>query len=236
VTADLLVVDNVCKTYARAGTPVRVLAGASATIRRGDVVAVVGASGAGKSTLLHVMGTLDAPDTGCVRYGGENLSAMDEAALAHFRARELGFVFQFHHLLGDFDALENVMMPAWIQRLPTPVARRRAAAVLEEVGLSHRLHHRPSELSGGEQQRVALARALVMDPALILADEVTGNLDAKTAAGIHALLFSLNARRQVTLVVVTHNSAFAASMPRQLTLQGGQLIEGPLQKDPPCAP
>jgi lipoprotein-releasing system ATP-binding protein len=202
---------------------VRVLTGANATIYRGDMVSIVGASGAGKSTLLHIMGTLDVPDRGDVLFRGQSLTALGEADLAEFRSKSLGFVFQFHHLLPDFDALENVMMPAWIRREPTASARRRAQAVLEEVGLAHRMQHRPSELSGGEQQRVALARALVMDPELLLADEVTGNLDANTAEGIHRLLFTLNQRRNITLVVVTHNNAFAASMPRRLVLTDGLL-------------
>lgn len=225
MTAELLELVDAHKSFHRSGHEVHVLTGAHTAVHKGDMVSIVGASGAGKSTLLHIMGTLDVPDSGQVLFEGEDLCALGEADLAEFRAQSLGFVFQFHHLLPDFDALENVMMPAWIRRLPTPVARRRAQAVLEEVGLSHRMGHRPGELSGGEQQRVALARALVMDPVLLLADEVTGNLDASTADGIHRLLFDLNQRRHITLVVVTHNSAFAASMPRRLTLEGGQLKE-----------
>lgn len=223
MTVDLLQMHNAHKAFRRSGEVVRVLAGANVTIARGDRVSIVGASGAGKSTLLHILGTLDTPDSGSVCYQGQDLAKLSEADLAEFRSRRLGFVFQFHHLLPDFDALENVMMPAWIRREPTGDARRRAAELLDEVGLSHRLHHRPSELSGGEQQRVALARALVLAPDLLLADEVTGNLDSKTAEGIHQLLFALNQSRAVTLVVVTHNSAFAASMPRRLVLDGGLL-------------
>jgi len=223
VTAKLLELVDAHKSFHRSGQHVRVLTGANITINRGDMVSIVGASGAGKSTLLHIMGTLDVPDRGDVLFMGQNLCRLGEADLAEFRSRSLGFVFQFHHLLPDFDALENVMMPAWIRRLPTDEARRRAQAVLQEVGLGHRMQHRPSELSGGEQQRVALARALVMDPELLLADEVTGNLDAKTAEGIHQLLFTLNERRKITLVVVTHNNAFAASMPRRLVLADGLL-------------
>ena len=159
MTASLLELVNTFKTYERAGERIAVLAGAHVQIARGDMVSIVGASGAGKSTLLHIMGTLDAPDQGDVRFNGESLTALSDADLAAFRAHSLGFVFQFHHLLPDFDALENVMMPAWIRRVPTREARRLAREVLCEVGLEHRLHHRPSELSGGEQQRVALARA-----------------------------------------------------------------------------
>lgn len=223
MTVELLEMADAHKTFRRSGETVRVLAGAQVSIARGDRVSIVGASGAGKSTLLHILCTLDTPDRGSVSYQGQDLAQLNEADLAEFRSRRLGFVFQFHHLLPDFDALENVMMPAWIRREPQGVAKRRAQELLEEVGLAHRLHHRPSELSGGEQQRVALARALVMSPDLLLADEVTGNLDSKTADGIHKLLNTLNERRAVTLVVVTHNSAFAASMPRRLVLEGGLL-------------
>jgi lipoprotein-releasing system ATP-binding protein len=227
VTAKLLELVDAHKSFHRSGQEVHVLTGANVTIAEGDMVSVVGASGAGKSTLLHIMGTLDAPDSGDVRFKGESLCALGEADVAEFRAQSLGFVFQFHHLLPDFDALENVMMPAWIRREPTATARKRAQEVLDEVGLAHRMGHRPSELSGGEQQRVALARALVMNPSLLLADEVTGNLDADTADGIHRLLFSLNQRRKITLVVVTHNNAFAASMPRRLVLSHGLLKDTP---------
>jgi lipoprotein-releasing system ATP-binding protein len=228
VTANLLQLIDAHKTFTRTGNTVRVLDGANVSIAQGDMISIVGASGAGKSTLLHILGTLDTPDAGEVRYGGLNLGTLTEGDLAEFRSKELGFVFQFHHLLPDFSALENVMMPAWIRREATSTARKKATDVLEEVGLAHRLSHRPAELSGGEQQRVALARALVMNPKLLLADEVTGNLDAKTADGIHKLLFALNQRRQVTLVVVTHNSAFAASMPRRLVLEGGLLKDDSL--------
>ncbi|MBI5509150.1 MAG: ABC transporter ATP-binding protein [Deltaproteobacteria bacterium] len=202
-----------------------VLAGASLDLMQGDMISVTGASGAGKSTLLHLIGTLDTPDKGTIHYHGRDLFALSSAELADFRNRELGFVFQFHHLLPEFTALENVMMPALIRRTPRAEAQTAATRVLAEVGLSHRLEHRPGELSGGEQQRVALARALVLNPPLLLADEVTGNLDEKTGEEIHTLLFELNRSRGVTLIVVTHNMSLANRMPRRLLLEGGLLKE-----------
>lgn len=217
--------ENLHKAYTKAGRRIDVLKGASLRLGEGEMVSVTGASGAGKSTLLHVLGTLDAMDAGTLHYRGTPLHALRGAELCAFRNRQLGFVFQFHHLLPDFDALENVMMPAWIGRMPSAEAKRRAQTALDEVGLAHRQHHRPKELSGGEQQRVALARALVLEPPLLLADEVTGNLDEKTAEGIHALLFSLNQTRGVSIVVVTHNRGLAERMPRRLVLSGGLLQE-----------
>lgn len=223
--APLLVAQGLHKAYRRGERDVVVLRGANLTLRAGEMVSVVGASGAGKSTLLHVLGTLDAADGGSLHYRGRSLLPQSGAQLAAFRNRELGFVFQFHHLLADFDAVENTMMPALIARQPAARARERACEVLHEVGLGHRLSHRPGELSGGEQQRVALARALMMRPPLLLADEVTGNLDDKTAEEIHALLFDLNARHGVTVVVVTHNRSLAERMPRRLRLADGLLEE-----------
>lgn len=221
----LLWAHDLHKAYRKGTQDVVVLDGACVALRCGEMVGVVGASGAGKSTLLHVLGTLDAADRGTLAYRGESLLQRSSAQLAAFRNRQLGFVFQFHHLLADFDAVENVMMPALIARMPAATAKARAREVLQEVGLGHRLHHRPGELSGGEQQRVALARALVMRPPLLLADEVTGNLDGRTAEEIHTLLFDLNARHKVTVVVVTHNRQLAARMPRCLQLAGGKLEE-----------
>jgi lipoprotein-releasing system ATP-binding protein len=193
------------------------------------MVAVVGASGVGKSTFLQLLGTLDLPTSGSIQFDGEELTTMGAARLAEFRNRRIGFVFQFHHLLPEFTALENVMMPALIQRVAVPRARERARDILGRVGLSRRLTHRPSELSGGEQQRVALARAMVLEPALLLADEPTGNLDRATGAAIHRLFLDLNRERGSTLLVVTHNPDLAALMPRQLRMidgeQGAHLIE-----------
>ena len=187
------------------------------------MVSVVGPSGAGKSTLLHIIGALDRPSEGTVRFGNVDLSKMTPSALAEFRNRSIGFVFQFHHLLPDFTALENAMMPCLIRRMPRREAFARATELLEEVGLKDRLSHRPGELSGGEQQRVALARALVLNPRLLLADEPTGNLDSGTSSAIHELFFSINQQRQTAMVIVTHNPALARRMPRRLRMVDGQI-------------
>ncbi|OGQ85092.1 MAG: ABC transporter ATP-binding protein [Deltaproteobacteria bacterium RIFOXYA12_FULL_58_15] len=225
MTDSFLEVKDLHKSYRKGPQTVEVLCGANLLVAAGDMLSVVGSSGAGKSTLLHLLGTLDAPDRGRITYNGRDLGMMSSAELADFRNTELGFVFQFHHLLPEFTALENVMMPALIRRTARGAAAQSAAKVLDEVGLSHRLDHRPGELSGGEQQRVALARALVLDPPLLLADEVTGNLDEKTGEGIHQLLFDLNTSRGITLIVVTHNLSLAARMPRQLLLEDGIIKE-----------
>jgi lipoprotein-releasing system ATP-binding protein len=188
---------------------VRVLRGASVEIAAGEVVALVGASGVGKSTLLHLLGSLDRPSAGRVLFRGEDLFARGEAALARYRRQEVGFVFQFYNLLGDLTALENAMIPALLQRRPTSEARERAAASLTEVGLGDRLHHRPGEMSGGEQQRVAVARALINGPKVILADEPTGNLDPKTSAVIYDLFLQLQGERGIAFFVATHNPELA---------------------------
>lgn len=227
MTDKLLELRSLYKSYQKGPVTIDVLRGANLSLARGDMVSVVGKSGAGKSTLLHVLGTLDKPDSGEIFYEGQNLSQLEPAALADFRNLRMGFVFQFHHLLPEFNALENVMMPALIRRMPRRNAEEAARAALVSVGLEHRLTHKPSELSGGEQQRVALARALVLNPPLLLADEVTGNLDERTGEEIHQLLFELNRQRGVTLVVVTHNRTLAERMPRQLVLEDGLLTERP---------
>ncbi len=213
------------KAYEHGGKLLPVLSGVNLHLEPGDMVAVKGASGIGKSTLLHVLGTLDLPTTGSVVISGEEITKMKPARLAAFRNREIGFVFQFHHLLPEFTAVENVMMPGLIQRIPQDQARRDAIAVLERVGLGHRLTHRPSELSGGEQQRVALARAVVLKPSLVLADEPTGNLDRRTGEEIHDLFLDLNRETGSTLVVVTHNPELAAMMPRQVQMLDGGALE-----------
>jgi lipoprotein-releasing system ATP-binding protein len=225
VTDKLLEIRDLSKAYQKGGATIDVLARANFHIDTGDMVSVVGASGAGKSTLLHLLGTLDVPDSGDIFYRGRSLTGLTGAELAEFRNRELGFVFQFHHLLPEFSAVENVMMPALIRRIPKDRAYAQASAALKDVGLAQRMGHKPGELSGGEQQRVALARALVLAPPLLLADEVTGNLDEKTGEEIHALLFELNRTRQITMVIVTHNRSLAERMPRQLILARGQVEE-----------
>ncbi|HWU86429.1 MAG TPA: ABC transporter ATP-binding protein [Kofleriaceae bacterium] len=214
------------KAYIHGGQALPVLWDIDLTLEPGDMVAVVGASGVGKSTFLQILGTLDLPTSGSIQFDGEELTTMSASRLAEFRNRKIGFVFQFHHLLPEFTALENVMMPALIQRIAPAVAHRRAADVLGRVGLSHRLTHRPGELSGGEQQRVALARAMVLEPALLLADEPTGNLDRHTGEAIHELFLELNRERGSTLLVVTHNPELASLMPRRLRMvDGGTIVD-----------
>jgi lipoprotein-releasing system ATP-binding protein len=187
------------------------------------MVAVVGASGVGKSTLLHLLGGLDRADSGTIEIAGVKLSTMNDAALVEFRNRHVGFVFQFHHLLPEFDAAENVEMPMRIARTPLDEARRRATTLLARVGLAERLTHRPGMLSGGEQQRVAVARALVMNPALLLADEPTGDLDETTAESLHGLLREMHAERKLTSIIATHNLRLAAACDRVLRLEQGRL-------------
>jgi lipoprotein-releasing system ATP-binding protein len=223
VTDSLLVAKDLHKAYEKEGGVIHVLTGADLVVSAGETVSIVGASGAGKSTLLHVLGTLDTPDRGQLSYAGRDLSTLSSAELADFRNRTMGFVFQFHHLLTEFSALENVMMPALIRRMPRRAAEKRAQQALGDVGLAHRLHHKPGELSGGEQQRVALARALVLEPPLVLADEVTGNLDEKTGEEIHNLLVEINRTQHTTIVVVTHNRRLADRMHRRLLLEDGIL-------------
>ena len=205
------------------GRRIDVLTGLNLQVAAGEVVVIVGQSGVGKSTLLHLLGTLDRPTAGTVRIGGVDLFALNERAQATFRNREIGFIFQFHHLLPDFTALENVMMPALIRGVPSAEAERSACAVLERVGLGERLTHKPGELSGGEQQRVAVARAVALSPRVLLADEPTGNLDPTTGAEVHTLLMDLNRDHHITMVIVTHNEELAGLAHRTLRLQNGAL-------------
>jgi len=221
--SSLLEIRGLCKNYTIGKNTVDVLKGIDLTLEAATTTALVGASGAGKSTLLHLLGALDRPTAGSVMFMGEDLFAKNDRELAAFRNRSIGFVFQFHHLLSEFTALENVMMPALIARVPQPEARRLAEELLDDVGLAQRMEHRPGEMSGGEQQRVAIARALVLSPALLLADEPTGNLDMKTSAGVHAVLADLQKKKGLTLVVVTHNEQLAAAMGRTIRLIDGRL-------------
>ena len=205
------------------GGVIRVVNGVSLTVRRGEMVAIVGASGSGKSTLLHLLGALEHPTSGRIRLAGQAVEALSDDALAALRNRTVGFVFQFHHLLREFSALENVMMPLRIAGVENRVARVRAEMLLERVGLSARLRHRPNELSGGEQQRAAVARALAAEPALLLADEPSGNLDLHNAERLHDLFAELARDLALGLVVVTHNQSLAARADRALLLEGGSL-------------
>ena len=195
------------------------------TIQRGEMLAIIGASGAGKSTLLHILGTLDRPTKGEVLFEGKNLFKVSETVLAGFRNRRIGFVFQFHHLLPEFTALENAYLPALIQKIPQHTAIETATALLSEVGLSHRLHHKPGELSGGEQQRVAVARALIRRPDLVLADEPTGNLDTQTGDELFGLLRKLNETHGTAFIIVTHNEKLSHQTDRLIHLQDGQILE-----------
>lgn len=222
--SSLLQVSGLCKNFRMGNDTVEVLKGIDLEIGVGTTTALIGASGAGKSTLLHILGALDRPSSGTVLFEGQNLFNASDRELADFRSRSIGFVFQFHHLLPEFTALENVMMPALIARQERGKSETTARALLADVGLGHRLHHRPGELSGGEQQRVAIARALVMQPSVLLADEPTGNLDARTSEAIHELLAGIQQQTGVSMVVVTHNERIAAGMERIVRLQDGLVL------------
>ncbi|WP_136516312.1 ABC transporter ATP-binding protein [Geomonas edaphica] len=223
--SNLLEVRGLFKSYGGNGTKVEVLKGIDLDVVAGDTIALVGPSGAGKSTLLHVMGTIDRPTSGEVLFEGEKIFNLADQPLAAFRNRSIGFVFQFHHLLPEFSALENVMMPLLIGGERRSRAEARALELLKGVGLSHRVTHRPGELSGGEQQRVAIARALVREPKLLLADEPTGNLDMKTSEEVHALLYEIQRQTGIALVIVTHNEQLAAGMARTIRMVDGKVVE-----------
>ena len=221
----LIQASGISKIYNHSGARIVVLNQLSFKLGIGETIGIVGASGIGKSTLLHVLGTLDRPDSGILEYSGKDVLKLDDSQLARFRNRTIGFVFQFHHLLPEFSALENTMMPALIGGEGKKTATTAAEAILVRVGLKDRLSHRAGELSGGEQQRVALARALVLRPAILLADEPTGNLDRKNSDHIHTLLMELNQEMGMALIVVTHNMELAALVSRQVTIANGALQE-----------
>lgn len=222
----ILEAQDLFKTYVGGdGGKIHVLEGVNLTVKRGEMVAIVGASGAGKSTLLHVLGGLDRPTSGTVSLGGETVTGRDDVALSQLRNQKVGFVFQFHHLLREFSALENVMMPLRIGGWETVKAKIRAEELLTRLGLKPRMHHRPSELSGGEQQRTAVARALSADPAILLADEPSGNLDHTNAEMLHDLFAELARDLELGMVVVTHNRSLAARADRVLLLEDGKLVD-----------
>jgi lipoprotein-releasing system ATP-binding protein len=218
--------ERLSKTYRKGATEIPVLRDVDLEIKPGEMIAVTGASGVGKSTLLHALGTLEKPDGGRILYGptNQNILQFTEKGLSEFRNRVLGFVFQFHYLLPEFDALENVMMPALIAGEDRKVSENHARELLEFVGLGHRLRHRPTELSGGEQQRVSIARAVILRPKLLLADELTGNLDSKNSANVMDLLVSLNQATGISVMVVTHDASIASRMHRVLTMRDGQFV------------
>jgi len=221
----LILVENLFKSFGHGPKRIDVLKDISLIFRSGEAVAIYGASGVGKSTFMHILGTLDRPTAGRIIYRGQDLFSMEERALAAFRNREVGFIFQLHHLLPEFNALENTMMPALIRGIQRKEAAMKAEEILVEVGLGDRITHKPGELSGGEQQRVAVARSLILQPALMLADEPTGNLDTKTGRVIHDLLMRLNIEKRVTLIVVTHNPEIASGIPRRIQMVDGKVFE-----------
>jgi lipoprotein-releasing system ATP-binding protein len=222
---NLIRVVDLYKSYYDGLTELPVLKGTDLEVKKAEIVAIVGASGVGKSTLLHLIGGLDRPTEGTIFYEGEDIFALNDQELDRFRNEEIGFVFQFHHLLPEFTALENVAMPGLIARQKPDVAQDRAKELLEYVGLGERLEHRPSELSGGERQRVAIARALVNQPRVVLADEPTGNLDQKTSEAVHDLLWTLNDQFNQTFIIVTHNQALAQRADRLIQLVDGQVFD-----------
>ncbi len=222
----LLRVEALTKTYFRPGDKVEVLKGLDLTMESGETLAVLGASGVGKSTLLHILGTLDRPTGGSVRFEGQEIFGWSDDRLARFRNGSIGFVFQFHHLLPEFNALENAMMPCLVAGMSRGRARKRAEGLMEQVGLAHRMDHRIGELSGGEQQRVAVARALIMRPRLLLADEPTGNLDGRTGARVNEMMMELNRELGLTTIVATHNRELAQLMDRRINLLDGRAESG----------
>ena len=221
----MILVKNLKKTFVKDGNNIEVLKGMQLSVRKGESLALLGVSGAGKSTLIHILGALDHPTSGEVLYDNVNIFTWSADQLAAFRNRKIGFVFQLHNLLPEFSALENTMMPALIHGISRREAKQRAEALLESVGLGHRVSHKSGELSGGEQQRVAVARALIMEPDVILADEPTGNLDTETGKKIEDILLELNINRKITLIVVTHNKNLADRLQRKVGLRDGRIYD-----------
>jgi lipoprotein-releasing system ATP-binding protein len=221
----LVQVKAISKSFFSSGHRIDILKQVDLNLKEGETLAIEGASGIGKSTFLHILGALDYPDSGKLLFRNEDVYRFDKDKLAKFRNESIGFIFQFHHLLPEFNAIENAMMPALIKGLSRETAYRSAEEILVRVGLTHRLHHQVSKLSGGEQQRVALARALILKPVLLLADEPTGNLDKHNSEQVHSLLLELNQELSMTMVVVTHNSELSSRMQRCVTIFDGQLVE-----------
>mgnify|MGYP000754801201 FL=1 len=223
--SDVLVCDNICRTFSEAGRTLNVLNNISFSIAKGERVAIMGASGSGKTTLLNTLGGLESPTSGNVQIGGESLYQTSERKRTQLRNKQLGFVYQFHHLLPEFDALENVAMPLLLANTPKKQVIESATELLKTVGLGERLHHKPAQLSGGERQRVAIARALVTKPACVLMDEPTGNLDSQTALEVQALMDQLNSQYQISFVIVTHDEKLAQRMDRTLILKDGDISQ-----------
>ena len=221
----MILLENLSKTFIKDGNKIEVLRGLNLKINKGESLAILGVSGAGKSTLIHILGMLDHPTDGCLSINGMNVFEWDENKIASFRNSSIGFVFQFNNLLPEFNALENTMMPALISGMSKKQAGEKACKLLSEVGLEHRIKHKPGELSGGEQQRVAIARALVMEPEILLVDEPTGNLDTETGKKIEDILVNLNATKNITLVTVTHNKLLAERMSDRISLRDGRIYD-----------
>jgi lipoprotein-releasing system ATP-binding protein len=228
MNAPLIHAQGIKKSFFKGKTEIPVIRGVDLLIREREMLAITGASGVGKSTILHILGTLERPTQGTILFGEPpaDLFKLNEKSLSHFRNRSLGFIFQFHYLLPEFSALENVMMPALIAGYSQAMASKQAKDLLEFVGISHRLQHRPSELSGGEQQRVAIARAVILRPKLILADELTGNLDSENSANVMELLVQLNRATGVSILLVTHDELLAKKMHRVLVMKDGVFVSG----------
>jgi lipoprotein-releasing system ATP-binding protein len=221
---NLIEASQIHKSFKTPAGELSILKGINLSITEGEILGIVGASGAGKSTLLHILGALDKPSSGKILFQGKDIISMDDRMLAELRNSSIGFVFQFHHLLPEFNALENVMLPGLISNRPYEDTEKKAKALLEELGLSKRLKHRPGELSGGEQQRVAVARALLLNPKIVLADEPTGNLDTATGNALFDLFIELNAKKKITFVIVTHNKTLSDGCHRVLEMADGRFI------------